>query len=127
MIMYLSTKGQATIPQAVREQVGLCPGSAVEIAFRDGEIYLRRTNDAAFLAGQSHRRYHHKDGTRDRTCQIFYRSARDRLRIDPGHPRPTKLPTAFSTLEIDRTGHACWRIGASRLSALLCEMIFQPI
>lgn len=72
MIMYLSTKGQVTIPQAVHEQAGIGPGSAVEIAFRDNEIYLRRTNDAAFLAGQSHRRYRHKGGTRDRTLPDFF-------------------------------------------------------
>ena len=58
MIMYLSTKGQVTIPQAVHEQAGIGPGSAVEIAFRDGEIYLRR--------------YRHKGGTRDRTLPDFF-------------------------------------------------------
>ena len=53
MIMYLSTKGQVTIPQAVREQAGIGPGSAVEIAFRDGEIHLRRTNDPATTPGRA--------------------------------------------------------------------------
>ena len=53
MIMYLSTKGQVTIPQAVRAQAGIGPGSAVEIAYRDGEIHLRRTNDPAATPGRA--------------------------------------------------------------------------
>lgn len=53
MIMCLSTKGQVTIPQEIREQAGIGPGSAVEIVFRDGEIHLRRTNDPAATAGRA--------------------------------------------------------------------------
>lgn len=63
--------------------------------------------DAAFLAGQSHRRYRHEGGSRDRTLpDFFYRGTSDRFRIDPGHPRPTSISTAISALKIDRAGYA---------------------
>jgi len=41
MLMRLSTKGQVTIPQAVREQLGLTAGSGVDIEVRDGVAVLR--------------------------------------------------------------------------------------
>lgn len=41
MLMHLSTKGQVTIPQAVREQLGLTAGSGVDIEVRDGVAVLR--------------------------------------------------------------------------------------
>lgn len=52
MIMRLSTKGQVTIPQAIREQAGLGPGSAVEIAYRDGVVELRAAEGSALTPGQ---------------------------------------------------------------------------
>lgn len=53
MIMHLSTKGQVTIPRAVREQAGIGPGSAVEIAYRDGEIHVRPSRDPALSQGRA--------------------------------------------------------------------------
>ena len=53
MIMYLSTKGQVTIPREVREQAGIGPGSAVDIAFRDGEIHVRPSAEAARSPGRA--------------------------------------------------------------------------
>jgi AbrB family looped-hinge helix DNA binding protein len=41
MIMCLSTKGQVTIPQEIREKAGIGPGSAVEIEYRDGTVVLK--------------------------------------------------------------------------------------
>lgn len=45
MIMRLSTKGQVTIPQEIRELAGIRPGSAVDIEFQDGSVRLRRVPD----------------------------------------------------------------------------------
>lgn len=47
MIMCLSTKGQVTIPQEIREQAGIGPGSAVEIVYRDGAVILTACPEAA--------------------------------------------------------------------------------
>jgi AbrB family looped-hinge helix DNA binding protein len=38
----LSSKGQVTIPAAVRDQLGLMPGTAVEFVVREGEAVLRK-------------------------------------------------------------------------------------
>ena len=41
--MRVTSKGQVTIPQAVRERAGLVPGSEVEFALdEDGAVILRR-------------------------------------------------------------------------------------
>ena len=60
MIMHLSTKGQVTIPRSVREQAGIGPGSAVDIAFRDGEIgkpvFAQINTFEAFNPGPDHPR-----------------------------------------------------------------------
>jgi len=53
MIMCLSTKGQVTIPQEIREKAGIGPGSAVEIEYRDGEIHLRPTPNPAETPGRA--------------------------------------------------------------------------
>lgn len=47
MIMCLSTKGQVTIPQEVRAQAGIGPGSAVEVAYRNGEVVLTPCPEAS--------------------------------------------------------------------------------
>ena len=38
----LSSKGQVTVPAAVRDQLGLTPGTAVEFVVREGEAVLRK-------------------------------------------------------------------------------------
>lgn len=43
--MRLTSKGQVTIPQDIREQAGLMPGSEVEFHFEDGKIWLTRGED----------------------------------------------------------------------------------
>jgi AbrB family looped-hinge helix DNA binding protein len=45
--MCLSTKGQVTIPQEIREQAGIGPGSAVEVAYRDGVVVLTPCPESA--------------------------------------------------------------------------------
>ena len=48
--MRITTKGQVTIPQAVREKLGLHPHTEVEFIVERGRAYLRksrRTDDAA--------------------------------------------------------------------------------
>ena len=43
--MRVTSKGQVTIPQAVRERAGLVPGSEVEFALgEDGAVILRRAD-----------------------------------------------------------------------------------
>jgi antitoxin PrlF len=39
--MRVTTKGQVTIPQQVREQMGIGPGSEVEIVAREGHAEIR--------------------------------------------------------------------------------------
>lgn len=51
MITRLSTKGQVTIPQEIRDQAGIGPGSAVDIEFREGEIRLHPQPDTAPSTG----------------------------------------------------------------------------
>lgn len=40
--MRITSKGQVTIPQAVREKAGLHPGSEVEFTIEDEKVVLRR-------------------------------------------------------------------------------------
>jgi AbrB family looped-hinge helix DNA binding protein len=40
--MRITSKGQVTIPQVVREKAGLHPGSEVEFTIEDGKVVLRR-------------------------------------------------------------------------------------
>lgn len=40
--MRITTKGQVTIPQDVRERAGLMPGTDVEFVFEDGKVVLRK-------------------------------------------------------------------------------------
>lgn len=40
--MRVSTKGQVTIPQSVREKAGIVPGSEVEFHLEGRRIYLRK-------------------------------------------------------------------------------------
>ena len=41
MVTRLSTKGQVTIPQTIREELGIGPGSAVAMELIDGVMVLR--------------------------------------------------------------------------------------
>jgi AbrB family looped-hinge helix DNA binding protein len=53
MLMCLSTKGQVTIPQAIRERLGIGPGSAVDFICReDGAVELRPIAGAGRSTGQ---------------------------------------------------------------------------
>ena len=40
--MRLTSKGQVTIPQAIRELAGLAPGSEVEFEFRQGRVWIEK-------------------------------------------------------------------------------------
>jgi len=40
--MRITEKGQVTIPQAIREQAGLMPGTEVSFEFVAGEVHLRK-------------------------------------------------------------------------------------
>ena len=39
--MRITSKGQVTIPNAIRKQAGLMPNTEVEFEFRDGTVILR--------------------------------------------------------------------------------------
>jgi AbrB family looped-hinge helix DNA binding protein len=47
----VNTRGQITIPAAVRRELGIVPGSQVEVEVRDGEIVLRRVKTVMEVAG----------------------------------------------------------------------------
>jgi len=38
----ISSKGQITVPKAVREALGLKPGDAVDFVIKEGQAFLRR-------------------------------------------------------------------------------------
>jgi len=42
MIMKVTSKGQVTIPQDLREKAGIVPGSEVEFEEKNGRLYLRK-------------------------------------------------------------------------------------
>ena len=44
--MRITSKGQVTIPQAVREQLGMLPNTEVEFAVKGGEAIIRRKKGA---------------------------------------------------------------------------------
>lgn len=49
--MRLTSKGQVTIPQGIRELAGLAPGSEVEFQFHNGRVWLEKVDSR-----QTHRR-----------------------------------------------------------------------
>ena len=51
----LSSKGQVTVPKAIREELGLKPGDLVAYIVRDGAVRLERVDpfDAAYHAAMS--------------------------------------------------------------------------
>ena len=51
----LSSKGQVTVPKAIREELGLEPGDLVAYIVRDGAVQLERVEpfDAAYHAAIS--------------------------------------------------------------------------
>ncbi len=72
--MRITTKGQVTIPQAVREQAGLLPNTEVEFIVEDGSVRLvkaavaiRPTRGAAAVR----RLREHGGGVRMTTDQIM--------------------------------------------------------
>ena len=44
--MRITSKGQVTIPQAIREQAGMLPNTEVEFVYRDGEVLIKRVEAA---------------------------------------------------------------------------------
>lgn len=45
--MRVTSKGQVTIPQKVRQQLGITPGSEVDFQLDDGGVRLIRVSDGA--------------------------------------------------------------------------------
>lgn len=43
----VTTKGQVTIPQAIRERLGIHPGSTVEFGVEDDVVTIRKAPDGA--------------------------------------------------------------------------------
>ncbi|HUR36118.1 MAG TPA: AbrB/MazE/SpoVT family DNA-binding domain-containing protein [Vicinamibacterales bacterium] len=48
--MRITSKGQVTIPQEIRERLGLLPNTEVEFAVKGGEAVIRRKKGAATRA-----------------------------------------------------------------------------
>lgn len=44
--MRVTTKGQVTIPQHIRERLGITPHSEVDFVLEDGKVILVKTEDA---------------------------------------------------------------------------------
>ncbi|HLI67843.1 MAG TPA: AbrB/MazE/SpoVT family DNA-binding domain-containing protein [Caulobacteraceae bacterium] len=42
--MRITSKGQLTIPQRVRERAGLMPGTDVDVVFADGVVQVRKAD-----------------------------------------------------------------------------------
>lgn len=43
MTTKMGAKGQVVVPKAIRDAAGLHPGDAVDVALRDGEVVLARS------------------------------------------------------------------------------------
>lgn len=43
--MRLTSKGQVTVPQHIREQAGLAPGCSIEFHFENGRVWLTRSDE----------------------------------------------------------------------------------
>lgn len=50
--MRLTSKGQVTIPQSIRELAGLVPGCEVTFQFRNGQVFLEKVESDAVLQRQ---------------------------------------------------------------------------
>ena len=68
--MRITSKGQVTIPIAIREKAGLMPNTEVEFAYEGGEVLIRRLRRAKRngkpTRGErivAHLRAHRGDGT----------------------------------------------------------------
>lgn len=53
MLMHLSTKGQVTIPQDIRERLGIGPGSAVDFTWDDGRVIMTPAPTAGSTRSQA--------------------------------------------------------------------------
>jgi len=49
--MRITSKGQVTIPQHIREAAGLLPHTEVEFVLEDGRVYVRRLEGAPGRGG----------------------------------------------------------------------------
>jgi AbrB family looped-hinge helix DNA binding protein len=43
--MRVTSKGQVTIPKAIRQKMGIAPNSEVEFVEERGRVYLRKVSD----------------------------------------------------------------------------------
>jgi len=49
-IAKVTSKGQITVPKAVRERLGIEPGDAIEFVDADGQVMLRRHDEGSRFA-----------------------------------------------------------------------------
>lgn len=45
--MRITSKGQVTIPQGIREAAGMLPHTEVEFVLEDGRVYVRKTDSGS--------------------------------------------------------------------------------
>ena len=55
--MRVTTKGQVTIPQHIREKLGIGPRSEVDFREEDGKVYLEKAQESTNPASSRFRRY----------------------------------------------------------------------
>ncbi|CAN5720789.1 AbrB/MazE/SpoVT family DNA-binding domain-containing protein [soil metagenome] len=51
--MKITTKGQVTIPQFIREELGLLPHTEVEFEIQDGAVLLKKAHGIEHLRGRA--------------------------------------------------------------------------
>ena len=76
--MRITSKGQATIPQEIREQCGLLPHTQVRFVVEDGrvlpdhlDVYRLIPREAAFLAARAYADYRARGGSRQTVLADF--------------------------------------------------------
>jgi AbrB family looped-hinge helix DNA binding protein len=52
--MRVTSKGQVTIPQRIREKLGVLPNTEVEFVEEKGRVYLRKSKSAGSRQGRFH-------------------------------------------------------------------------
>lgn len=69
--MRVTTKGQVTIPQEIRDKFGMGPSSEVDFVEEEGRVYLVKTVDVAKRQGTRFRRYRGVTSVRMKTEDIL--------------------------------------------------------
>jgi len=69
--MRVTSKGQVTIPRAIRDRMGITPHSEVEFVVEEGQVIMRRIRSADLRGDQLVRRLRGQATVRMTTDQIM--------------------------------------------------------